>query len=83
MIKISWGKYAFLNEQLLKSDGNLLKNSDQFLENPLKNFSQSHEGNAGSLELQSVERNILVDILSKDNKFQVRSQKIYPEIRKK
>jgi hypothetical protein len=72
--KISWGKYAFLNGQPRKSN-RLLKNNDQFFENLLRNFSQQGKESGGSIELHSVEKNILVDILSKENKYEVFSER--------
>jgi len=62
VIKLSWGRYAFPDSPALKETG-------QFFEKFLRNSSQSIRVNTGYMELHPTEKNILVDILSKDNRY--------------
>ncbi|MGD2248726.1 MAG: winged helix-turn-helix domain-containing protein [Candidatus Methanofastidiosia archaeon] len=61
-VKLSWGKYTFPESPALQKTG-------KFFKKFLKKSSQSQGGKQGSLNLHPVEKNILVDILSKDNKY--------------
>jgi predicted transcriptional regulator len=61
-VKLSWGKYTFPESPVLQKTG-------KFFKNFLKKSSQSQGGKQGSLNIHPVEKNILVDILSKDNKY--------------
>jgi Mn-dependent DtxR family transcriptional regulator len=63
VIKISWGHYAF-------SDPDFLGNNGKTFEKLLKNFSHPIEGKRELHELHPVQKNILMDILSKDNKYE-------------
>jgi DNA-binding MarR family transcriptional regulator len=63
VVKASWGNYAF-------SDKNSLDQTGKTFEKLLKNFSHLGGGTGGSRELHPVERNILMDILTKDNKYE-------------
>jgi predicted transcriptional regulator len=72
--KISWGKYAFPYEQPMETDRRLRTN-DQFFEDFLRNSSQQGKESGGSIELHPVEKNILVDILSKENKYELFSER--------
>jgi Mn-dependent DtxR family transcriptional regulator len=68
VIRTSWGHYAF-------SDPTFLENSGKTFEKLLKNFSQSIGGKRELHELHLVEKNILMDILSKDNKYEQFSER--------
>jgi DNA-binding MarR family transcriptional regulator len=61
-VKLSWGKYTFPESPALQKTG-------KFFKKFLKKSSQSQGGKQGSLHLHPAEKNILVDILSKDNKY--------------
>jgi DNA-binding MarR family transcriptional regulator len=61
-VKLSWGKYTFPESPALQKTG-------KFFDKFLKKSSQSQGGKTSSLSLHPVEKNILVDILSKDNKY--------------
>ena len=63
VVKVSWGNYAF-------SDENFLDHTGKTFEKLLRNFSHLGGGTRGSKELHPVERNILMDILTKDNKYE-------------
>ena len=63
VIKISWGHYAF-------SDKNFLGHDGKTFEKLLKNFSHLGRCTRGYSGLDPAERNILMDILSKDNKYE-------------
>jgi len=63
VIKVSWGNYAF-------SDKNFLDHTGKTFEKLLKNFSHLGGETKSSKELHPVERNILMDILTKDNKYE-------------
>jgi Mn-dependent DtxR family transcriptional regulator len=74
VIKMAWGHYTLSN--------NVDRNSEIFLDNDgesfeklLKNFSQPDRGRRGSGNLDPVEKNILMDILSKDNKYEQFSER--------
>ncbi|MBU7009446.1 MAG: winged helix-turn-helix domain-containing protein, partial [Theionarchaea archaeon] len=62
VIKLSWGRYTFPDSPALKETG-------QFFEKFLKNSSQSIRVKTGYMELHPIEKSILVDILSKDNRY--------------
>ena len=62
VIKLSWGRYTFPDSPALEETG-------QFFEKFLKNSSQPIRANTGNMELHPTEKNILVDILSKDNRY--------------
>ncbi|MGC1121305.1 MAG: hypothetical protein WBA22_09435 [Candidatus Methanofastidiosia archaeon] len=69
VIKMAWGHYT-LSDNL--NDGNskiFLDNDGESFEKLLRNFSQPGRGRTGSGTLDPVEKNILMDILSKDNKY--------------
>ncbi|MBU7028389.1 MAG: hypothetical protein HXS48_15760 [Theionarchaea archaeon] len=70
VVKVSWGKYLFSDDQSLRDNGKFLKSNGRTFEKFLKNFSQSCRESAGSVELDPVEKNILMDILSKDNRYE-------------
>jgi predicted transcriptional regulator len=63
VIRTSWGHYTF-------SDPDFLGNNGKTFEKLLKNFSQSIGEKRELHELHSLEKNILMDILSKDNKYE-------------
>ncbi|MBU7045159.1 MAG: hypothetical protein HXS54_01875 [Theionarchaea archaeon] len=63
--KVSWGEYQFSDTPL---DDQLLKSGRTF-EKLLKNFSHAQGGWKGFEGLHPLERNILMDILSKENKY--------------
>jgi len=63
VIKISWGHYAF-------SDKNFLNHGGKTFEKLLKNFSHLGRCTRSYSGLHPIERNILMDILSKDNKYE-------------
>ena len=68
VMKISWGKYSLVDEIHLK-------NHDLTFEKFLKNSSQSIGRNTYSMELHPVEKNILLDILSTENKYELYSER--------
>jgi Mn-dependent DtxR family transcriptional regulator len=68
VIRTSWGHYAF-------SDPTFLGNSGKTFDKLLKNFSQSIGGKRELHELHPVQKNILMDILSKDNKYEQFSER--------
>ncbi|MBU7030143.1 MAG: hypothetical protein HXS48_24635 [Theionarchaea archaeon] len=70
VVKISWGKYLFSEDQPLNNNGKFLRSNGRTFEKFLKNFSQSCRESAGSVTLHPVEKNILMDILSKDNRYE-------------
>jgi len=63
VIKISWGHYAFSNKDFLDHSG-------ETFEKLLKNFSHLGRCTRGYSGLHPVEKNILMEILSKDNKYE-------------
>jgi Mn-dependent DtxR family transcriptional regulator len=74
VIKMAWGHYT-LSDNV---DGNseiFLDNDGEPFEKLLKNFSQPGKERRGSGSLNPVEKNILVDILSKDNKYEQFSER--------
>ncbi|MBU7046542.1 MAG: hypothetical protein HXS54_08900 [Theionarchaea archaeon] len=71
VIKISWGEYQFSDSPV---NGQLLKSGRTF-EKLLKNFSHSQGGWKGFEGLHPLERNILMDILSKENKYEQYSER--------
>jgi predicted transcriptional regulator len=72
--KVSWGEYIF-SDQFLDSDGRFLNKSGRTFEKLLKNFSHSGRGWRGFEGLHPLERNILMDILSKENKYEQFSER--------
>ena len=66
-MKISWGEYSLTDEIHLQ-------NYNLTFEKFLKNSSQSIERNTNPMELHPVEKNILLDILSKENKYKMYSE---------
>ena len=68
VMKISWGKYSLVDEIHLK-------NHDATFEKFLKNSSQSIGENTYSMELHPIEKNILLDILSTENKYEMYSER--------
>ncbi|MBU7031907.1 MAG: hypothetical protein HXS53_05215, partial [Theionarchaea archaeon] len=68
VIKISWGEYSLTDEIHLQ-------NHDLTFEKFLKNSSQSIKRNTNPMELHPVEKNILLDILSKENKYKLFSER--------
>jgi len=70
VVKISWGKYVFSDDQPVNNNGKFLKSNGRTFEKFLKNFSQSCRESARSVTLNPVEKNILMDILSKDNRYE-------------
>ena len=68
VIKVSWGKYSLADESHLKDHGITF-------EKFLKNSSQSMGENTHSMELHPVEKNILLDILSKENTYELFSER--------
>jgi DNA-binding MarR family transcriptional regulator len=74
VIKMAWGHYT-LSDNV---DGNseiFLDNDGKSFEKLLRNFSQPGKERRGSGSLNPVEKNILVDILSKDNKYEQFSER--------
>jgi Mn-dependent DtxR family transcriptional regulator len=74
VLKMTWGHYT-LSDNV---DGNsqiFLDNDGKSFEKLLRNFSQPGRGRRGSGNLDPVEKNILVDILSKDNKYEQFSER--------
>jgi Mn-dependent DtxR family transcriptional regulator len=74
VIKMAWGHYT-LSDNV---DGNseiFLDNDGKSFEKLLKNFSQPGMGKRGSGNLDPVEKNILMDILSKENKYEQFSER--------
>jgi DNA-binding MarR family transcriptional regulator len=65
--KISRGYYSFLN-------GNSSKNVSHFFEKSLNNGSHFSAGDS-TITLNSIEKNILMEILSKDNKYEQFSER--------
>jgi predicted transcriptional regulator/DNA-binding HxlR family transcriptional regulator len=73
-IKMAWGHYTLSDN----SNGNsqiFLDNDGKSFEKLLRNFSQPGGGRRGPGNLDSVEKNILMDILSKDNKYEQFSER--------
>ena len=68
VIKVSWGEYSLADESHLK-------NHDLIFEKFLKNSSQSIGENTHPMELHPVEKNILLDILSTENKYEMYSER--------
>jgi len=68
VIKVSWGKYSLADEAHLK-------NHDLTFEKFLKNSSQSIGKNTLSMALHPAEKNILLDILSTENKYKLFSER--------
>jgi predicted transcriptional regulator len=68
VIRTCWGHYAF-------SDPDFLENDGKTFEKLLKNFSHPTGGKRHLHELHPVEKNILMDILSKDNKYEQFSER--------
>jgi len=66
--RLSWGEYSLADE-------NHLKNHDLTFEKFLKNSSQSIGRNTHSMELHPAEKNILLDILSTENKYNLYSER--------
>lgn len=52
----------------IREDPQLLENASQSFEDFLRNFSQPDRKNSRSIELHPVEKSILVDMLTKENK---------------
>jgi DNA-binding MarR family transcriptional regulator len=73
-IKTAWGHYT-LSDNVDRSTKIFLDNDGQPFEKLLKNFSQPGGGRRGSGNLDPVEKNILMDILSKDNKYEQFSER--------
>jgi predicted transcriptional regulator len=74
VLKMAWGHYTLLNNV----DGNskiFLDDDGKSFEKLLRNFSQPGKGRRGSGNLDPVEKNILMDILSKDNKYEQFSER--------
>jgi len=70
VVKVSWGRYLFSDDQPVNNTGKFLKSNGRTFEKFLKNFSQSCRESAESVTLDPVEKNILMDILSKDNRYE-------------
>jgi len=68
VMKLSWGEYSLVNE-------NHLQNHDTTFEKFLKNSSQSIGKNTDPLVLHPAEKNILLDILSKENTYELFSER--------
>jgi flagellar hook-basal body complex protein FliE/predicted transcriptional regulator len=66
--RLSWGEYSLANETHLK-------NHDLTFEKVLKNSSQSIGENTNPMELHPAEKNILLDILSKENTYKLFSER--------
>ncbi|MGC1123046.1 MAG: hypothetical protein WBA22_18345 [Candidatus Methanofastidiosia archaeon] len=74
VLKMTWGHYT-LSDNV---DGNpriFLDNDGNSFEKLLRNFSQPGGGRRGSGNLDPVEKNILMDILSRDNKYEQFSER--------
>ncbi|MBU7037833.1 MAG: hypothetical protein HXS52_07865 [Theionarchaea archaeon] len=74
VIKMAWGHYT-LSDDLGGNSQIFLDNDGQPFENLLKSFSQSGGGRRGPGNLDPVEKNILMDILSKENKYEQFSER--------
>jgi DNA-binding MarR family transcriptional regulator len=68
VIKMAWGHYT-LSDNLDRNSKIFLDNDGEPFEKLLRNFSQPGKERRGSGSLDPVEKNILMDILSKDNKY--------------
>jgi Mn-dependent DtxR family transcriptional regulator len=68
VIKMAWGHYT-LSDNLDRNSKIFLDNDGESFEKLLRNFSQPGKERRGSGSLDPVEKNILMDILSKDNKY--------------
>jgi len=75
VVKVSWGRYLFSDDQPLNNTGKFLKSNGRTFEKLLRNFSQSCRESAGPIGLHPVEKNILMDILSKDNRYEYFSER--------
>ncbi|MBU7047078.1 MAG: hypothetical protein HXS54_11650 [Theionarchaea archaeon] len=64
--KISRGTYTFADDS---------KNESQFFDTFLKNESQLQRGERGEIQLHPYEKNILMEILTKDNKYEQYSER--------
>ena len=74
VIKITWGHYT-LSDNVDRNSQFFLDNDGKPFEKLLKNFSQPDRGRRGSGNLDPVEKNILMDILSKENKYEELSER--------
>jgi hypothetical protein len=68
VMKLSWGNYSLADE-------NSLKNHGLTFEKFLKNSRQSIGENTDPMEFHPVEKNILLDILSKENTYELFSER--------
>ena len=73
VVKISWGHYSLSGNQY--TDSNFFENDGRTFEKLLKNSSQQGRGGAGFGGLHPVEKNILMDVLSKENKYEKFSER--------
>ena len=73
VVKISWGHYILSGNQY--TDGNFFENDGRTFEKLLKNSSQQGRDGAGFGGLHPVEKNILMDVLSKENKYEKFSER--------
>jgi predicted transcriptional regulator/DNA-binding HxlR family transcriptional regulator len=74
VIKTAWGHYT-LSNNVDDNSQIFLDNDGKSFEKLLRNFSQPDRGRRGSGNLDPVEKNILMDILSKDNKYKQFSER--------
>jgi DNA-binding MarR family transcriptional regulator len=73
VVKTGWGHYILSGDQY--TDGNFFENDGRTFEKLLKNFSHPGRGRTGADKLHPVEKNILMDILSKENKYEQFSER--------
>jgi DNA-binding MarR family transcriptional regulator len=74
VLKMAWGHYT-LSDSLNGNSQIFLDNDGESFEKLLKNFSQPGRGRRESGNLDPVEKSILMDILSKDNKYEQFSER--------
>ncbi|MBU7038629.1 MAG: hypothetical protein HXS52_11915 [Theionarchaea archaeon] len=74
VIKMAWGHYT-LSDNVDRNSKIFLDNDGKPFEKLLKNFSQPGRGRRESGNLDPVEKSILMDILSKENKYEQFSER--------
>jgi predicted transcriptional regulator len=74
VLKMAWGHYT-LSDSLNGNSQIFLDNDGKSFEKLLKNFGQPGRWRRGSGNLDPVEKNILMDILSKNNKYEQFSER--------
>jgi DNA-binding MarR family transcriptional regulator len=74
VLKMVWGHYT-LSDNLNGKSQIFLDNDGKSFEKLLRNFSQPGGGRRGPGDLDPMEKNVLMDILSKDNKYEQFSER--------